>query len=188
MPYTTFACARCDTGNFESARFCAGCGLPLGIPRPDADVAREALGDYEPPDPSDADSGHALRAWLAGMGLDVSPSSHGYRVAVPLPMDRKQAVYIGPAGNDARGRSIVALVSICGPASDRDARALLKLNARAVEGHFAIRVLRGEEYFVVIQNIHADHLDGSDPTDLVRRIAERADGLEDRLSRGLDLY
>ena len=104
------------------------------------------------------------------------------------PLDRKQAVYIGLAGHDAQGRPIVGLVSICGPASDRDARALLKLNARAVDGHFAIRVLRGEEYFVVIQNIHADLLGAADPADLVRRIAERADGLEDRLSRGLDLY
>ncbi|WZO99546.1 hypothetical protein EP7_001153 [Isosphaeraceae bacterium EP7] len=188
MPYTTFACARCDTGNFESDRFCAGCGIPLGIPRPDADVAREALGDYEPPDPSDADASRALRNWVGGTGLQVTPSSHGYRVIVPLPLDRKQAVYAGLAGHDAQGRSIIALVSICGPANDRDARALLKLNARAVEGHFAIRVLRGEEYFVVIQNFHADHLEGADPADLVRRIAERADGLEDRLSRGLDLY
>jgi hypothetical protein len=168
MPYTTFACARCDTGNFESARFCAGCGIPLGIPRPD--------------------SSRALRNWVGGSGLQVTPSSHGYRVVVPLPLDRKQAVYAGLAGHDAQGRSIIALVSICGPANDRDARALLKLNARAVEGHFAIRVLRGEEYFVVIQNFHADHLEGADPADLVRRIAERADGLEDRLSRGLDLY
>ena len=86
------------------------------------------------------------------------------------------------------GRSILSLVSVCGPANDRDARILLKLNARTVEGHFAIRVLRGEEYFVVIENMPAEAVEVIDPAGLVRRIAETADGLEDRLSRGRDLY
>jgi hypothetical protein len=57
-----------------------------------------------------------------------------------------------------------------------------------VEGHLAIRVLRGEEYFVVIQNIAADTVASLDARGLVRRIAELADGIEDRLSRGGDIY
>ena len=61
-------------------------------------------------------------------------------------------------------------------------------DARAVEGHFAIRVLRGEEYFVVVQNLTAESAERLDPSPLVRRIALTADGLEDRLTRGLDLY
>ncbi len=65
---------------------------------------------------------------------------------------------------------------------------LLKLNARSVEGHFAIRVLRGEEYFVVIENLTADSLPSVDARGLFRRVAELADGLEDRLSRGADIY
>jgi len=65
---------------------------------------------------------------------------------------------------------------------------LLKLNARSVEGHFAIKVLRGEEYFVVIENLTAELVQKVDAGGLVRRIAEAADGLEDRLSRGRDLY
>jgi len=80
------------------------------------------------------------------------------------------------------------MVSVCGPVNDRDCRTLLKLNARIVEGHFAIKVLRGEEYFVVIENLPAESADLLDAAGLVRRIAEIADGLEDRLSRGLDLY
>jgi hypothetical protein len=103
-------------------------------------------------------------------------------------MDRQQAVYAGYGGTDAEGRTIVALVSVCGPATDRDARALLKLNARIVDGHFAIKTLRGEDYFVVIQNLPAAHADQVDARGLVRRIAEAADELEDRLSQGRDLY
>jgi hypothetical protein len=105
-----------------------------------------------------------------------------------LQLDRRQAVYVGHAGTDPEGRAIVALVSVCGPANERDSRILLKLNARSVEGHFAIKVLRGEEYFVVLQNLAAESVPNHDAAGLVRRIAEAADGLEDRLSRGRDLY
>ena len=73
----------------------------------------------------------------------------------------------------------LALVSVCGPVNDRDCRTLLKLNARIVEGHFAIRVLRGEEYFVVIENVPAEALPsidvaGAGPPD--RRAGRRPGG------------
>ena len=97
-------------------------------------------------------------------------------------------MYLGYAGVDVEGLALLALVSVCGPANDRDARKLLKLNAHTVEGHFAIRVLRGEEYFVVIENLPADAVERLDPSPIVRRIAITADRLEDRLSRGKDLY
>ncbi len=114
--------------------------------------------------------------------------SRGWQLVVPLRLDRKQAVYVGPAGTDAEGRALMGLVSVCGPVNDRDCRSLLKLNACIVEGHFAIRVLRGEEYFVVIENVPVDSIDSNDATRLVRRVAELADSLEDRLSRGRDIY
>jgi hypothetical protein len=83
---------------------------------------------------------------------------------------------------------LLGLVSVCGPATDRDARTLLKWNSRTVEGHFAIRSLLGEDYFVVIHNVVATLAPSLDAPNLIRRIAEVADGLEDRLSRGRDLY
>ncbi|MBX6314982.1 MAG: hypothetical protein IRY99_19000 [Isosphaeraceae bacterium] len=183
------ACARCARANYPSDRFCTGCGLPLGSALPDAEAGRDALEPYEAPDPADPDTAGLLRALVARSGFEVAPAGHGWRVVVPLELDRRQAVYLGPAGIDPEGRPILALVSVCGPANERDARILLKFNARAIEGHFAIRVLRGEEYFVVVRNLAADaaaaHLD---PRGLIRRIAEVADSLEDRLSRGRDLY
>jgi hypothetical protein len=83
---------------------------------------------------------------------------------------------------------MLSLVSICGPANDRDCRLLLKHNARMTDGHFAIRVLRGEEYFVVIENVIAEFASNMDSRTLIRRVAQMADGLEDRLSRGRDIY
>jgi hypothetical protein len=83
---------------------------------------------------------------------------------------------------------IVTFVSICGTANDRDPRILLQLNARMVEGHFAIKILRGEEYFVVIQNMPVEATTNADIAGLVHRIARTADELEDKLTRGRDLF
>jgi hypothetical protein len=188
MSLTTIVCARCTRGNLLAARFCAGCGLPLGAMQPDSGAGSDALGPYEAPEPADPDTTRLIRELVCRSGYESSPSGHGWRMVVPLNLDRRQAVYVGHAGTDAEGRAILSLVSVCGPANDRDVRILLKLNARSVDGHFAIKVLRGEEYFVVIQNLAADSVPAIDAAGLVRRIAESADGLEDRLSRGRDLY
>ncbi len=188
MPFTTIACARCAVPNHLVTRFCAGCGLPMGAAEPDAEAAAEALGPYEAPDPADPDTTRPARDLAARSGFEVTPAGPGWRMVVPLRLDRRQAVYIGPGGTDLEGRAVLGLVSVCGPASGRDATALLKLNARAVDGHFAIKVLRGEEYFVVVDNLLADLAPGVDAARLVRRIAEVADGLEERLTRGRDLY
>jgi hypothetical protein len=188
MAVIELVCARCAVVNHSSIRFCRSCGLPLGSLTPDADAAHEALGPYEAPEPADQDTTRLIRALVERSGCEASPAGHGWRMVVPLQLDRRQAVYVGHVGTDRDGRSILSLVSVCGPAGDRDTRTLLKLNARVVEGHFAIKVLRGEEYFVVIENVPADSAATLDSAGLVRRIAEIADGLEDRLSRGLDLY
>ena len=185
---TTFACARCARPNPPSLAFCEGCGLPLGTAEADVSAARDALGVYEAPDPSEPNRGGDLRDLATRSGFEAAPFGHGWRVIVPLPLDRAQAVYLGHDGSDAQGRRLINLVSVCAPVNDRDARLLLKLNARAVQGHFAIKTLRGEEYFVVARTIFADSAEVIDAASLVSEIAVAADGLEDRLSRGRDLY
>ncbi|HEV3166705.1 MAG TPA: hypothetical protein VGZ22_21950 [Isosphaeraceae bacterium] len=160
----------------------------MGAAQPDADAGSDALGPYEAPEPADPDTSHLLHDLVARSTFDATPSGHGWRLVVPLHLDRKQAVYVGHAGTDREGRAIVGLVSVCGPANDRDTRILLKLNARTVEGHFALKVLLGEEYFVFVQNVPAEVAGQVDTDSLVRRIAEAADSLEDKLSRGRDLY
>ena len=180
-------CARCTTDNHAADRFCAGCGLPLGSAEADAGAWIDVLGAYEGPEVADPDLARLIREFVARSGCEARPSGSSWRLDVLLPMGRKQAIYLGEAC-DGAGRTIVALVSICGTANNRDPRPLLKLNARAVDAHFAIRVLRGEEYFVVVRNLPAADLPAADAARLVTRIAEAADNLEDRLSRGRDLF
>ncbi len=188
MSASTLACARCALANHPSNRFCSRCGLPLGAVQADAGAGTDALGTYETPGPYEPDIERLVRDLVARAGYETGPSSHGWRAIVPLELDRQQAVYIGYSGTDPEGRAILSLVSVCGPANDRHSHILLKMNARSVEGHFAIKVLRGEEYFIVIENLTADMAEQIDAGSLIRRIAEMADGLEDRLSRGKDLY
>ena len=187
-PQAATPCARCTAVNAVADRFCAGCGLPLGSAEADAGAWVDALGPYEVPEPADHDVSRLVRDFVVRTGFDFKPSGPNWRLDVLLPMGRKQAVFLGDAGSGAGNRRIVTLVSISGTANDRDPRILLKLNARAIEGHFAIKVLRGEEYFVVIHNLPVEALAAAAAAELVFRIAEAADGLEDRLTRGRDLY
>ena len=188
MIETTIVCARCTITNHPSNRFCDRCGLPLGTASPDAGAGLDPLGPYEPPDPSDLDTRPLLHDLVSDCGFEAAPAGHGWRVIVPVRLDRQQAVYLGQGGTDTEGRPLLSIVSVCGPANVRDARILLNWNARTVEGHFAIKVLRGEEYFVVVHNFPAETAPALDPAGLIRRVAEVADGLEDRLSRGRDIY
>jgi len=184
----TTACARCTAVNHAASRFCAGCGLPLGAAEADAGAWVDVLGSYEFPEPADPDLSRQIRDFVTRVGYDAHPSGSNWRIDVLLPMGRKQAVYLGEAGVDADSRPIITLVSISGTANDRDPRILLKLNARTVDGHFAIKFLRGEEYFIVVANLPVFALLDADAHRLVTRIAETADGLEDRLTRGRDLF
>ncbi len=188
MPFTVRPCARCARENVRSERFCSGCGLPLGTVVADVDAGHVALGPYEAPEPADPDVTAILHDFIERTGVEAVPSGAGWRMVVSPRLDRQQAVYVGPAGTDPEGRPLIGLVSVCGPATERDALTVLKWNARTVEGHFAVKNLLGEDYFVVIHNVAATLADSLDPPNLLRRIAEVADGLEDRLSRGRDIY
>lgn len=188
MAQSSIPCARCTAPNHPANRSCDVCGLPLGHPSADPEAGHHALGPYEPPDPSDPDLGPILRDLALRSGLDVAPSGHGWCLVVPVRLARKQAVYLGVGGNDSRGRRLLELVSVCGPANPRDDRRLLELNARVVDGHFAVKVLRGEPYFVVVRNLPPEVAAELDAQELFQGIAGQADRLEERLLKGDDLY
>lgn len=188
MPYSVIICARCTSENHPSGRFCASCGLPLGSAEPDVEAAVDALGSYESLDPSNPDIRHAIKRFVDRCGLEARPAGPGWRVVLFPGKDRRQAVYIGSMGTDREGRPLIGLVSVCGPANQRDSGNLLKLNAMASEAHFATKTLRGEDYFVVVANLPTNLLDELDPSSLVQRIAVMADSLEEKLTRGRDLF
>jgi hypothetical protein len=188
MVTITIGCARCTQSNHPSDRFCSLCGLPLGSAEPDSAASLDALGPYEAPDPAELGAEAAVRDFVKRSGFPGGPAGHGWRLVVPARPDRKQAVYVGAAGIDPDDRPILTLVSVCGTANARDTRTLMMMNAQVVEGHFAIRVLRGEEYYVVVHNIPAVLAPSLDAERVILRIAATADRMEERLSRGRDIY
>src|SRR5436305_10449690 len=98
MPFATISCARFALGNHPSNRFCSSCGLPLGTAQAEAEAANDALGEYEAPEPADQDVNRLIRDLVARAGFDAAPARQGWRLIVPLELDRRQAVYIGHAG------------------------------------------------------------------------------------------
>lgn len=188
MALSSIPCARCTGLNHPANRSCTTCGLPLGDPSVDPDAGQHALGPYEPPDPSDPDLGPAMRDLVARSGLEVCAAEHGWCLVVPLRLDRKQAVYLGSGGIDPTGRPLLLLVSVCGPAHPRDDRRLLELNTRAVAGHFAVKLVRGEPYVVVVRFLTVEDAREVEAARLIRDLALQADSMEERLLRGADLY
>jgi hypothetical protein len=160
----------------------------LGSAEADADISLDPLGPYEAPDPADNHVNAVVLDLVRRSEQPASPSGHGWRLVVPARSDRKQAVYVGYSGINSDDSPLITLVSVSGPANERDARTLLKWNARVYNGHFAVRVLRGEEYFVFLHNLEAALVPHVQIPSLVQHIARTADQLEDRLSRGRDLY
>lgn len=161
--------------------------LPGG-PSLDGDAWLDAFEGSELPAASEPELDRILLDLVRRSGYEMAAVRHSWRLIIPLAEGRKQAVYAGHAGTDSDKQPILCLISICGPANDRDLRRLLQFNASMSQGHFAIRVLRGEEYFVVLDNFPAESAPGIDARKLVRHIAETADGLERRLTGGLDVY
>ena len=131
MLTVTIVCARCTLANHVSERFCSDCGLPLGALQPDAEAAYDALEPYEAPEPADPDVARLIVDFVKQTGYDANSSGRGWQIVVPMRLDRKQAVYVGPAGTDAEGRAILSLVSVCGPVNDRDCRS----SAQAQRAH-----------------------------------------------------
>ena len=120
--------------NHVSDRYCAACGLPMGALQPDAEAGSDALEPYEHPEPADPDVTRLIAEFVKRTRHDANPSGRGWQLVVPLRLDRRQAVYVGPAGTDSEGRAIMGLVSVCGPVNDRDCRTLLKLNRASWKG------------------------------------------------------
>ena len=80
-------------------------------------AAYEVLEPYEAPEPADPDVARLIVDFLKRTGYDANSSGRGWQIVVLMRLDRRQAVYVGPAGTDTEGRAILSLVSVCGAVS-----------------------------------------------------------------------
>lgn len=117
-------------------------------------------------------------------GYKVTASGDAVEVTVSLESLRKQKVTVEFGRNDDAGHPIVAFWSVCGPAVEKNAMALLRYNTKMLHGAFAVRAVNGAEVIVLQANLMAETLDPLEVTRVLSAIAWQADKVEQKLVGG----
>ena len=110
------------------------------------------------------------------------------RVTVPINELRKQIVTIVFGRRDGNGGEMVTYHSTCGPASERNAMALLRYNTKLLHGAFAVQDVDGRPMVVVQCNQLADTLDAMEVSRALTAIAWQADKVEQKLMGDEDTF
>ncbi|MEW4453936.1 SPFH domain-containing protein [Bremerella sp. JC817] len=110
-----------------------------------------------------------------------------WTVNVPVNALRKQNVNIMFGQKDDDGNELVVYNSLCGPANERNAMALLRYNTKMIHGAFAVEKFDSGEVITVRANQLADAIDQLEVTKTITAIAWQADKVEEKLL-GTDNY
>ena len=132
-----------------------------------------------------ADDPRALfRATAQSAGYAVVESGDAWKVTVPIGALRKQVVEVQFGKKDEEGHAVVTYWSVCGPAVEKNAMALLRYNTRMLHGAFAVREIDGSEMIVLQANQLAETLDALEIGRVLSAIAWQADKVEQKLVGG----
>ena len=125
-----------------------------------------------------------VRSVAGAAGWQVQETGDAWQIVVPVGPLRKQTVSVQFGGKDDEGHELVSISSICGPASDRNAMALLRYNTKMVHGAFAVLPTPAGEMIVVQANQLADTADPLAITRVMTAVAWQADKAEEKLGGG----
>jgi hypothetical protein len=114
-------------------------------------------------------------------GFSLSESGDTWEVVIPVGSLRKQRVTVQFGQKDAQGHEIVSFWSICGPASERNAMALLRYNAQLNHGAFAVRTVGELERLVLQATLLAETIDPLEVSRTFSAIAWQADQVEQNI-------
>lgn len=134
--------------------------------------------------PATKDPKAMVRSVAEAAGYPLVESGDTLQVTVPVDTLRKQKVTVEFGKTDESGHAIVAFCSVCGPASERNAMALLRLNTQMLHGAFAARQTAAGEMIVLQANQMAETLDPLEVSRVLSAIAWQADKAEQRLVGG----
>lgn len=137
--------------------------------------------------PVAADPKALVRSVANAAGWQVQETGDAWQLVVPVGPLRKQTVAVQFGNRDDEGHALIAITSICGPASERNAMALLRYNTKMVHGAFAVLPTPAGEMIVVQANQLADTADPLTLTRIVTAVAWQADKAEEKLG-GSDRY
>jgi len=107
-----------------------------------------------------------------------------WQVQVAVGPLRKQTVSIDFSKKDGAGHALVSYSSVCGPATENNALALLRLNQQLVHGAFAVHGTPSGDMVVVQANQLADTVDTLEITRTITAVAWQADQAEEKLTGG----
>ena len=125
-----------------------------------------------------------VRSVAGAAGWQVQEAGDTWQVVVPVGPLRKQTVAVQFDRKDDEGHELISIASICGPASERNAMALLRYNTKMVHGAFAVLPTPAGEMIVVQANQLADTADVMALTRVMTAVAWQADKAEEKLGGG----
>lgn len=182
MPTATL-CPACKFENAAATRFCIQCGMSMA-----GDAAE--IADLTPnprPELMQAETAALLKRVAHESGYKCVDTKAGIRVTIPIG-ERKQRVHVTFNGQDEEGHDIISFISVCGEYNANHNQRLLHLNDRMTFGAFAIKTIKGKEYFVVCANQLAETADLAEIRKMLFEVARHADRIEHRLSGGKDIF
>jgi membrane protease subunit (stomatin/prohibitin family) len=142
------------------------------------------FGDLAPAAAAPTDARQIVRAVAESAGWQIQEAGSAWHVTVPIGALRKQTVTVNFEGKDDEGHDFIAYTSICGPASEKNAMALLRYNMKMVHGAFAVQNTDSGEMVVVQANQLADTADPLEVTRVMTAVAWQADKVEEKLGGG----
>lgn len=125
-----------------------------------------------------------VRAVLQTSGYQATEAGEQWQVVIPVGSTRKQKVFVEFAEKDREGHALVRFWSVCGPADEKNAMALLRYNASLPHGAFAIQAISGTQVVVLQANHLAATLNALVVSQALTALAWQADTVEQKLSGG----
>jgi membrane protease subunit (stomatin/prohibitin family) len=131
-----------------------------------------------------ADPKQLVRSVAQSSGWQVTESGDQWQIIVPVGPLRKQKVSVQFDAKDAEGNAMMAVSSVCGPATSQNAMELLKFNTQMVHGAFAVESSPAGDVIVVRANQLIASAEPLAVTKAISAIAWQADKVEEKLSGG----
>ena len=153
-----------------------------GAPATSAPAAAVGAGmSFDALSPAQSDPRAIVRQVAQSVGWSVDESSEIWHIVVPTGALRKQTVHVRFDKKDHDGHSVIGFSSVCGPATEKNALALLRYNADMIHGAFAVQGGEAGDMLVLQANQLADTADALEITRAITAIAWQADQVEAKL-------
>jgi membrane protease subunit (stomatin/prohibitin family) len=163
-----------------------GGGAPPAAPAAAAAAAGTAAGaagglSFDELAPATKDPKAMVRSVAEAAGYKIAEPGGTLQITVPIGSLRKQVVHVDVDKSDEAGHDMITFWSICGPAVDKHAMALLRYNTKMLHGAFAVRQVNGQSMVVLQANQMAETLDPLEVSRVLSAIAWQADKVEQKL-------